>query len=106
MPAMQLQTCSPVVGVSVRTFVFLLCFVCLSAQAKIPRSKAAVSEFKRQNACPTTGLRKGKCPGYQIDHIVPLKCAGADRPENMQWLTIEQHKAKTKSEAKLCRIRK
>lgn len=73
------------------------------AEAKIPRSKAAVAEFKRQNPCPATGLRKGKCPGYQVDHIIPLKCAGPDRPENMQWLSVQEHKAKTRREAKLCR---
>lgn len=87
--------------------VLLTAFIILSignqcAEAKVPRSKAAVSEFKRQNPCPANGQRKGKCPGYQVDHVVPLKCAGPDRPENMQWLTIAEHKAKTKQEIRLC----
>jgi len=30
-------------------------------------------------------------------------CGGDDAPHNMQWLTVEQHKAKTKREARLCR---
>lgn len=67
------------------------------------RSKAAIAEFKRLQPCPANGNRYGPCPGWQIDHIVPLKCAGPDMPSNMQWLTVEDHKTKTKREAKDCR---
>jgi len=34
-------------------------------------------------------------PGYQIDHILPLSQGGEDIPENMQLLTVVQHKVKT-----------
>jgi 5-methylcytosine-specific restriction endonuclease McrA len=61
------------------------------------------AEFQRAHACPATGRHRGACPGYQVDHIRPLKCGGPDRPENMQWLTVEQHKEKTGREAPLCR---
>lgn len=74
-----------------------------SVEAKIPRSAAAKREFQRENPCPATGKPRGKCPGYQIDHIYPLKCGGPDTPANMQWLTIEDHKAKTRREARWCR---
>jgi hypothetical protein len=37
-------------------------------------------------------------PGYQIDHRVPLRKGGAYEPANMQWLSIEDHKAKTAGE--------
>ncbi len=73
------------------------------ATAKITRSHAARSEFMQANPCPETGRPRGKCPGWQIDHITPLKCGGADSPINMQWLTIADHKAKTRQEARLCR---
>lgn len=43
-----------------------------SVDAKPVRSAAVVSEFKRHTPCPATGLRRGKCPGYEIDHITPL----------------------------------
>ncbi|MCL2656848.1 MAG: HNH endonuclease [Betaproteobacteria bacterium] len=72
-------------------------------EAKIPRSAAAKAEFKRENPCPATGKQHGACPGWQIDHITPLKCGGPDTPANMQWLTIKNHKVKTKREAKRCR---
>jgi hypothetical protein len=33
-----------------------------------------------------------------IDHIVPLKRGGADSPDNMQWQSIEESKAKDRLE--------
>lgn len=82
--------------------VFLIIFPALS-NAKIQRSREAIAEFKRLQPCPANGNSYGPCPGYQIDHVKPLKCHGADAPANMQWLTIEDHKAKTKREARWCR---
>jgi hypothetical protein len=67
------------------------------------RSRAARAEFQRLNPCPATGKSRGACPGWQVDHRVPLKCGGADAPWNLQWLTIEDHKAKTRAEAGSCR---
>lgn len=70
--------------------------------ARLPRSQAAKAEFKRLNPCPATGQNHGACPGWEIDHIKPLKCQGADRPSNMQWLTIAKHKKKTRRQARRC----
>lgn len=72
----------------------------------LPRSKAARAEFVRTHPCPATGHKRGACPGWQVDHITPLKCGGADAPANPQWLTVEQHKAKTAREASSCRARR
>jgi hypothetical protein len=33
-----------------------------------------------------------------VDHVAPLKRGGADDPSNMQWQTIEDAKAKDRSE--------
>lgn len=68
-----------------------------------PRSKGARAEFQRLQPCPATGKPRGACPGYEVDHITPLKCQGADAPHNMQWLTVGQHRIKTRREAKICR---
>jgi hypothetical protein len=59
---------------------------------KIIRSEAAIYEFKVKSGYPN-----GR-QGYVIDHIVPLKKGGCDCPENMQWQTIEEAKAKDKWE--------
>jgi hypothetical protein len=42
------------------------------------------------------------CNGYVIDHVNPLACSGLDRPENMQWQSIADAKAKDKWERKAC----
>jgi len=83
--------------------VALALLVGLSALPVEARSKKAVAEFKRENPCPANGNKCGSCPGYQVDHLRPLKCGGADVPANMQWLTISAHAEKTKREAKSCR---
>jgi 5-methylcytosine-specific restriction endonuclease McrA len=59
--------------------------------------------FVKEQACPSTGRHRLPCPGWQIDHVQPLKCNGPDNTANLQWLTVEDHKAKTKREARLCR---
>lgn len=77
---------------------------CAAVEAKTVRSAAVVSEFKRHNPCPATGLRRGKCPGYEIDHIKPLCAHGADHVSNLQWLTRKQHLAKTRVDVRHCRF--
>lgn len=75
----------------------------LPAEAKTPRSSSAKTAFKKMQPCPATGSSKGSCPGFVIDHVVPLDCGGADAPENMQWQTTWEAKQKDKWERKGCR---
>lgn len=58
------------------------------------RSWSARSAFRSQVPCPSTGRTTGRCPGYEVDHVVPLACGGADHPGNMQWLTREANRRK------------
>jgi hypothetical protein len=51
---------------------------------KIARSPQAKHEFKKSQPCPSTGKSSGGCPGYVIDHVMPLKRGGADALGNMQ----------------------
>lgn len=89
-----------------RPAIFLLALsLCADVSAAAARSNAARLSFVRLHPCPATGQARLPCPGYQIDHVIPLKCNGADHPDNMQWLTIKAHKQKTKREAKLCRAK-
>lgn len=70
------------------------------ALAKTARSHAATREFQLEHPCPSTGKTTGSCPGYVKDHIVPLCKGGPDTPENMQWQTIAEGKAKDRWECK------
>lgn len=70
-----------------------------------PRSPALRAEFQRIEACPATGQHRGPCPGYEVDHAVPL-CLGGPRVDiisNLQWLSVEDHRRKTVRDIDLCR---
>jgi hypothetical protein len=85
----------------------IICLVAIfcapySTYAKTHRSHAAIAAFEARHPCPANGLAKGPCKGYIIDHIKPLACGGADHPNNMQWQTVGDAKAKDKWERKDC----
>ena len=56
------------------------------ADGSIHRSTAVINAFKRLHPCPVTGLTTGACPGWAIDHVIPLASCGCDAVYNMQWL--------------------
>jgi hypothetical protein len=56
------------------------------------RSAAAIRAFRKERPCPKTGKARGACPGFSIDHVVPLCCGGADAPSNMRWITVQAHR--------------
>lgn len=68
------------------------------SHGRILRSEAQREAFKHANPCPSTGRGYGPCPGYIIDHVIPLKRGGEDAPTNMQWQRTEDAKAKDKVE--------
>jgi hypothetical protein len=45
--------------------------------------------FRNLYACPVTGDTKGACPGWSVDHVIPLASCGCDAVSNMQWLPNE-----------------
>lgn len=75
------------------------CVGCVrNSNGKIARSSNAKTQFRKTHPCPATGRTMGACPGYVIDHIVPLKRGGSDTPSNMQWQTKAAAKAKDRVE--------
>lgn len=72
----------------------------LSAEA---RDRAQRAEFVREHPCPATGKTRGACPGWVVDHVVPLCAGGADAPGNMQWQERAASKLKDREEWRTCR---
>lgn len=77
--------------------------VAAPAEAKPHRSAAEVLAFKRHNPCPSTGRQRGACPGFEVDHITPLCAGGPDTQANMQWLSVDDHRFKTRVDVRECR---
>jgi 5-methylcytosine-specific restriction endonuclease McrA len=82
-------------------FAMVLVFVC-ALVTEGPRSHGVRTAFQREHVCPSTGLARGACPGWVIDHIVPLACGGKDAVSNMQWQTKNDAKEKDKWERRGC----
>lgn len=59
------------------------------ANGEILRSSKLLRDFQAMHPCPATGLTTGNCPGWQMDHVIPLVCGGCDSIENLQWLPVE-----------------
>lgn len=59
------------------------------ADGKIIRKASVIYAFKKLHPCPSTLLRTGACPGWSIDHVIPLAVGGIDAVSNMQWLPNE-----------------
>jgi hypothetical protein len=57
-----------------------------AAGGGIKRSSAVLKAFRKIHPCPATGLTTGACPGWAIDHVIPLAVGGCDAVSNLQWL--------------------
>lgn len=67
------------------------------ADAKTHRSRTQIMLFLREQGYSRVPR------GYQVDHIIPLCAGGQDVPDNMQLLTILEHREKTKQDIRRCR---
>lgn len=69
----------------------------------IPRDPSQRAAFRKANPCPSTGNIRGRCPGWQIDHVKALMNGGTDTPDNMRWLAHHEHRKKTLADFAECR---
>lgn len=53
---------------------------------EIIRSAKVKAAFRKLVPCPSTGNISGSCPGWQINHTVPLICNGCDSVWNLSWV--------------------
>jgi hypothetical protein len=56
------------------------------ADGTIKRSRAVLRAFQQRYPCPATGLTTGSCPGWAINHTIPLACGGCDAVFNLDWM--------------------
>jgi hypothetical protein len=84
----------------------ILCLALIGAAAAADRSRAARAEFVRTNPCPATGKTLGPCPGHEVDHVRALCAGGTDHASNMAWLTVAEHKRKTRDDVGACRAQR
>lgn len=85
-----------------RHLALALLFAALSAQV-MARDRAKVRAFRADHPCPSTNQVRGACPGFHVDHVIPLCAGGPDLPSNMQWITREDHRFKTLVDVRECR---
>jgi hypothetical protein len=64
------------------------------------RPSSARENFRKANPCPSTGRSSGSCPGYEVEHMNPPACGGADSPGNMQWVQASATRKKGSPECK------
>ncbi len=55
------------------------------ANGNIIRRADVIAAFKRIHPCPSTMQAAGACPGWQINHVIPLACFGIDAVSNLSW---------------------
>jgi hypothetical protein len=82
------------------TVVVLALAFCTKADARDLKVRTA---FVKAHPCPSTGGTRLPCPGYVVDHAIPLCAGGPDAVENLQWQTYEASKKKDRAELAICR---
>jgi hypothetical protein len=55
----------------------------------IKRSPQVLSAFRKIHPCPSTGRVGGACPGWQMNHVIPLYSGGCDAVTNLDWMPDE-----------------
>ena len=52
----------------------------------IKRRSNVLTAYKKLHPCPVTGKSMGSCPGWAINHIIPLAKGGCDSVINLAWM--------------------
>lgn len=85
-----------------RAVLALLLTIASTAHAD-DRHASTVSAFRKLYPCPLTGKAQRTCPGYVVDHVIPLCAGGPDAVENMAFQTVAASYKKDVLERAICR---
>lgn len=55
-------------------------------RGRIARDRQLLARFATVFPCPATLAPQARCPGWAIDHVIPLAAGGCDAQINLQWL--------------------
>jgi hypothetical protein len=55
------------------------------ADGSIRRRSDVITAYRKLHPCPSTGLFAGACPGWSLNHTVPLASGGCDAVVNLSW---------------------
>lgn len=56
-----------------------------NADGTIHRRSDVITAYRKLHPCPSTGLHTGACPGWSINHTIPLAVGGCDAVVNLSW---------------------
>lgn len=59
------------------------------ADGSIRRRADVIAAYRAIHPCPSTMQFTGTCPGWSLNHVVPLACGGRDAVSNLMWLRNE-----------------
>lgn len=72
------------------------------AKGEILRRADVLRAFKQAHPCPAPDpARPNACPGWVMDHVIPLACGGCDAVSNLQWLPTPVWREKSLFERKV-----
>lgn len=78
---------------------------CLLSSA-FARDPAQAAAFRKTHPCPATRNTAGPCPGFVVDHLIPLCWGGADSPSNMAWEPYTESLIKDQFEREACALKR
>lgn len=56
---------------------------------RIARSTSVLRAYQKLHPCPATGKTSGACPGWAINHVIPLAKGGCDSVINLMWVPVQ-----------------
>ena len=73
-----------------------------SKERRTLRTLTPRAEFVQLNPCPANGRAVAACPGYIIEHAIPLCAGGRDTADNLVWRRASDARRREAVEQRYC----